>query len=138
MTLRERFNNKWMPEPYSQCWLWTAATFWTGYGAIWDNGKRRAHRVSWELYRGPIPDGMNVNHICDTPPCVNPDHLFLGTQEDGIKDKVDKGRQAHSLTGEQVISIRNSKDSQRKIASQHGIPQSQVSRIKSRKIWKHI
>lgn len=97
-TTRERFDAKWVPEPNTGCWLWTAAD--TGrYGYFRLDGKvgqRRsigANRAAWLLYRGPIPEGMMVCHTCDTPICVNPDHLFLGTPLDNMLDKVAKGRQ---------------------------------------------
>ena len=79
-------------EPMSGCWLWCYANT-QGYGKIHDNGRPvRAHRYAWEKYRGPIPDGMWVLHKCDTPPCVNPDHLFLGTPQDNTQDALNKGR----------------------------------------------
>lgn len=75
------------------CWTWTGATQNYGYGAVTIHGlTRRAHRVSWELAHGPIPDGLHVCHRCDNPPCVNPDHLFLGTAQDNVDDKDAKGR----------------------------------------------
>ena len=65
------------------CWLWMASTVWNGYGRFRVGSTlQRAHRISWELYNGPIPDGLSILHSCDTPACVRPDHLFLGTQED--------------------------------------------------------
>ena len=74
-----RFESKFIPEPNSGCWLWTAATAGKGYGVIGYRvaGKRMeyAHRVSWMLNFGEIPDGMEVCHRCDVPACVNPDHL---------------------------------------------------------------
>jgi hypothetical protein len=78
------------------CWLWTGSLV-QRYGQIATviNGKRRpacAHRVSWELTRGAIPDGLSVLHRCDNPPCVRPDHLFLGTSVDNLADARAKGR----------------------------------------------
>lgn len=81
------------------CWLWTRATR-NGYGVIGrqisptSNVRRMyyAHRLAWELLRGPIPEGMFVCHHCDVRPCVNPDHLFLGTSQDNVRDMVRKGR----------------------------------------------
>lgn len=76
-----------------KCWCWKGQTDRKGYGRIWRDGKRRqAHRVSYELIFGPIPDGMQVCHKCDNPPCVRPSHLFLGTQSDNMKDCTNKGR----------------------------------------------
>lgn len=96
MTLRERLENKICPEAITGCWLWTGSISPKGYGQINSGGHRgkprRTHRAAWELYRGPIPDGLQVLHKCDTPTCVNPDHLFLGTGADNMKDKANKGR----------------------------------------------
>lgn len=78
------------------CWLWTANRLPKGYGVINVGGRagsqQLAHRVSWELHFGPIPDGLWVLHRCDNPPCVRPDHLFLGTVQDNVDDMVTKGR----------------------------------------------
>lgn len=91
--LAERFNEKWTPEPMSGCWLWMASVTVDGYGAIASGGKViRAHRVSWEIHRVQIPQDMCVLHHCDNPPCVNPEHLWIGTHEENVKDMVRKGR----------------------------------------------
>ena len=75
------------------CWLWTASTKSDGYGAYHLAGVRGyAHRLAWELTHGPIPAGLYVCHHCDTPPCVNPAHLFLGTAKDNTADMLRKGR----------------------------------------------
>lgn len=88
-----RFEEKFIPVPEAGCWIWTAATNSMGYGRMVFNGPARlAHRISYQLYRGPIPDGMCVCHKCDTPLCVNPDHLFLGTFSDNARDMVRKFR----------------------------------------------
>lgn len=78
-----------------ECWIWTGARMRYGY---FQYGKKLigAHRVAWELRNGPIPDGLYVLHRCDNPPCVRPDHLFLGTAADNTADMVAKGRYRHS------------------------------------------
>lgn len=86
-----------------ECWLWTASLGTTGYGQIGHRGKMvKAHRVAWELTNGPIPNGMYVCHQCDNPPCVRPDHLFLGSPAANTKDMVDKGRAGATLHPERV------------------------------------
>jgi hypothetical protein len=85
------------PEPMSGCWLWTASLGPKGYGqisAFIDGCRRlwRAHRLAWRLFRGTIPTDRYVLHSCDTPCCINPDHLWLGTQADNLADNRRKGR----------------------------------------------
>lgn len=95
-SLSERFHEKIIPITESGCWLWIGATKELGYGVIGlgrrTQGTSKAHRVSWELYNGNIPKGMNVLHKCDIPSCVNPKHLFIGTLSDNMKDCVNKKR----------------------------------------------
>jgi hypothetical protein len=99
--LEQRLLSRVQFEPNSGCWLWEGATVFYGYGVTGYDGKsKRVHRLSWEIYRGPIPAGMVICHRCDTPPCANPDHLFLGTRSDNNYDCVRKGR-ANNRTGEQ-------------------------------------
>lgn len=88
----ELFEQKFTPEPNTGCWLWLGGTQAAGYGFFKHAGDTTAHRSSWILYRGPIPEGLHVLHKCDVRQCVNPDHLFLGTQVDNMKDMAAKGR----------------------------------------------
>jgi hypothetical protein len=94
LSIEDRFWQK--VQKTASCWLWTASKFkGKGYGQFQVNGSpKRAHRVSWEFHRGPIPEGLQVLHECDNQSCVNPDHLFLGTQLANMQDKVAKNRQA--------------------------------------------
>lgn len=91
------------------CWLWTGAkTTKDGYGVRYTKfGRRQAHRVAWELYRGPIPEGMLVLHHCDVRLCVNPAHLFIGTNDDNMADMVAKCR---SPLGERNSSSKHTRE----------------------------
>lgn len=93
-SLLYRFNKKYMPEPNTGCWIWTASSNSKGYGriGIGTSTSRMAHRVSYLLFKGEIPIGLLVCHSCDVPSCVNPDHLFLGTNKDNMNDMVKRNR----------------------------------------------
>lgn len=139
----------------TECWPWTANVDTRGYGRFQLNGRsRRAHRVSYELSAGPIPEGMHVCHRCDNPLCVNPGHLFLGRDEDNVADKVAKNRQARGssigaklsgdlggaakLTWADVRSIRAAAVStlQAALATRFGVSKSAISLIVSGRTWK--
>lgn len=94
----EVFWNRISPEPNSGCWIWTGATIPQGYGCLRRFKKTlKAHRVSFELFKGKISSGLHVCHRCDNPSCVNPEHLFLGTNVDNMNDKKAKGRHYNTL-----------------------------------------
>lgn len=87
------------------CWIWEGSKDGGGYGMISTvrgHAPAKAHRISWEMRNGPIPEWMVVCHKCDTPACVNPEHLFLGTQKDNVRDCVAKGR----LNPESTLNLR--------------------------------
>ena len=88
--------------PEAGCWIWTGSCRPTGYGQVFVNKKTiSAHKYTYETYKGPVAPGLLVLHKCDNPSCVNPDHLFLGTQSDNMYDMYKKGRrsQAGELNG---------------------------------------
>lgn len=129
-----------------ECWLWRGARANRRYQttSAWFNGRfASASRVSWEIANGPIPEAMYVCHKCDNPLCVRPDHLFLGTPGDNVRDMIRKGRQPSwigKLTAEQVLAIRALAGtvSQREIARQYGVDQSLVCRIINNAVWRHV
>lgn len=134
------------------CWKWVGAKRSKGYGAIGESGRgggtRLAHRVSWTIHYGPIPNGMSVLHKCDNPECTNPKHLFLGTIKDNATDMKNKGRSTHGekhpnarLTEAQVIRIRElSKTNmlQSEIAKVVGTTRKNVSQIATGHRWKRV
>ena len=137
-----------------ECWPWTASTNNQGYGQIEEaNGKRvcrrslYAHRVVWSLVFGPIPDGMEVCHKCDTPRCCNPSHLFLGTHGDNMADMARKGRAANNtikLSPQQVLEIRRAFAPKPKrgvvtaLSRAYGVSLSTIIRTCRRESWKWL
>lgn len=135
------------------CWRWLGAKHGKGYGHFkmptgkGDGRIEKAHRTAYNLYVGEIPDGLMVLHRCDNPSCVNPDHLFLGTNDDNMKDMVAKGRgngprgeEQHfaRLTEQAVESIRSSGKSGVALAAQHKVSPATISDVRNRKTWRHI
>jgi hypothetical protein len=131
-SMLERFWSRVRPEIGDACWMWTANKFGHGYGSfVIGNKRRQAHRVSWEIAYGPIPDGMCVCHRCDVPACVRPDHLFLGTYADNNADRDAKGRTSTKhqaalrlLTIEQAREIRRrhaAGEIQKRLAREFGV-----------------
>jgi hypothetical protein len=109
VTMEKRFWSKVNVLSEDECWEWTAGRFDAGYGAFYINGQNRgAHRISFEIANGPIEDDIFICHICDNPPCVNPNHLFAGTPTDNVLDMIGKGRQVKYYS-EQTHCIRGHK-----------------------------
>jgi len=117
-----------------------------GYPRIrWDSKSNKMHRFFYFLYKGSIPAGMHVCHHCDNPSCVNPDHLFLGDNQQNTQDRHAKGRSAKGsmiasamLTEIDVINILKSKKPQVELARHYGVSKACISRIKLRRTWKHV
>lgn len=134
----------------NDCWEWQGSLHRQGYGNFpYKNSGQLAHRVSWILFNGEIPSGMNICHKCDNPPCVNPDHLFVGSYQDNINDMFRKGRKNHQgenhpkvkLSSSQVLEIRellNKKITQEEICKKYGITNGHVGSIKHKRTWKLI
>jgi hypothetical protein len=134
------------------CIVWSGYKSHDGYGRFYmgNNITVAAHRFSYEINCGPIPDNLQVLHKCDNPPCVNPEHLFLGTPNDNAKDRAKKGRQQRhhgesnpnsKVSVEDVKEIRKMHKqgyTSKQIAELFPIASSSIRRIYSRKDWKHI
>jgi DNA-binding XRE family transcriptional regulator len=137
------------------CWLWTAAIGSEfGYGAFkMPERTMPAHRVSWQLFCGPIAVGLQVLHRCDVPACVNPEHLYLGTQKDNIRDAILRGRHKNPprLVGEkangsklkaaQVLQIRKFLAAgalEEDLAKRFGVSRSTISAIRNNRVWKGL
>jgi hypothetical protein len=130
------------------CILWIGRRNVDGYGMLTVKGvTQKTHRFAWEAANGPIPDGLHVLHTCDTPACVNPDHLFLGTHTENMADRTRKRRHAiyhgesHGgarLTNDEVRAIRSAAGAYRDIGKCYGVSGSTVYRIKNGKAWNHL
>lgn len=147
--LADRFWPKVRMGAPDECWTWTATADHHGYGQIGYGGGNRhikAHRASWLIHFGVLPPPeVKVCHRCDNPGCVNPGHLFLGTQADNHDDMKAKGRGNigmrhgnHKLTDEQVIEIRSAAGKLDDIGARFGVSGSIVSEVQLGKSWKHV
>jgi hypothetical protein len=145
---RAKLFAKSIPEPNTGCWLWDGALSANRYGSVSFRGcVCRAHRLSYEAFVGPIPDGMHVLHKCDVPSCVNPDHLFVGTHQDNMDDRGAKGRgnnckgREHGkakLTDDAVRDIRSRRMSVREYMVLYGVSEPTVRQVLRREVWKHV
>ncbi len=147
--IKERFWNKVRKTPY--CWIWKAGLNSSGYGQFYATGfkERRAHRFSFLMTFGRLPQKISVLHTCDNPKCVNPFHLFLGTQKDNLLDMNKKGRNIKGelchqskLTKKDVLKIRklyaSKKHSQSMLGRMFRVTRESIRDIVNRKNWKHL
>jgi hypothetical protein len=130
------------------CWLWQGARIPDGYGSAWCDGRQQGvHRLAYAVVKGRIPIGLCVLHRCDVPQCVNPDHLFLGTNADNSRDRERKGRGNQvrgtdhykaKLTETKVLAIRMAGKNYKQIATEYGISPSLACAVLTRKRWAHV
>lgn len=150
--LKTRLIEGLMPVTESGCWLWLKYIRPTGYGQVHCLGRAiDVHILSYELHKGPIPKKMNVCHSCDIPACLNPDHLWLGTQQDNLADMRRKGRanvgrgvthRSVKLTPDQVLQIRhehkNIDITMSALARVYKVSKNTIRALLSRRSWRHI
>lgn len=149
-TLR-RFFTKVHISTLTSCWPWRAGKHRKGYGYFhFDKKEIKAHRMSWLIFNGPIPNGLLVCHECDNRACVNPFHLFLGTNADNTADMVKKNRQSGApgtsngnskLSEKDVLDIRNTKKDRgytTALSQKYKVSRSTIHAVLTRKIWGHL
>jgi hypothetical protein len=149
--LVDRFMSFVHPEPNSGCWLWTGHWTYNGYGTIGVKGKSvRAHRLSVQLFKGGMPADMFACHKCDTPACVNPDHLFIGTREDNTADQMRKDRRTRNKGTKNPISKLTEADipvihrlfkaghTYAALGRKFGVDEARIRGIVAGKEWRHV
>jgi hypothetical protein len=146
----EYFFERSIPEPNSGCWFWLGALGRGGYGSLGFMGRQlKAHRAMFQIVAGfELPANLMVCHKCDMPSCINPDHLFLGTQAENMRDCSKKGRfparsggntDSNKLTESDILAIRSrSGDSYSALAAEFGVSKGMISHIVSRRKWGHL
>jgi hypothetical protein len=156
----ERVLDKVVRIPFSGCWIYSGATNDAGYGIVGTGGRGmpndRAHRITYRHFCGEIPNGMFVCHTCDVPSCCNPDHLFLGTNLDNVKDMIRKGRNSlpprnphvvgsvhpgAKVNEDQVIEMRELYRkgwTQQALSVKYGVVRQTISKIVNNKRFKHV
>ena len=141
MSPRERFFR--YVQITDTCWLWKGGLTHNGYGRYKINYRSvKAHRFSWELHFGKIPENALILHTCDNPKCVNPKHLEIGTQLDNVRDCQLKGRKFCKLKPEQVLEIaeflRKNTATEHQLAVLYGVSYDSIAAIRDRKAWENL
>lgn len=145
-TVKDRFFNLLAIDPESGCWMWKGyrKTKSAQYGWFWFNGKYEyAHRMAWRIFRGEIPKGLFVCHHCDTPGCVNPEHLFIGSQLDNMRDASNKNRfigtrRRRIFSESEIFAIRKGPGTYEELSERYHVNKQTIWRIKKGKIYKEI
>ena len=147
-SLEDRFRSKIEISGLDECWEWIASKNAQGYGFLSVGGKQvGAHRVSYQLHHGPIPEGLHVLHSCDNPSCVNPAHLHLGTNADNVRERNERDRSAREVSHGQaklncsdVVEIRqryvNKSNTQTELAHTYGVARTTIQQIVNHDIWR--
>lgn len=153
LSVEDRFFIKISKNQETNCWEWLGAKHKDGYGFFYNNEYKTvlAHRYSWLKYRGDIPEGMYVCHHCDNRKCVNPEHLFLGTQLDNVRDMYSKNRQHQNigqehprakLTNESVLFIRKARKEklykETELADMFNVSVTTIHRVYHYGGWTHL
>lgn len=137
----------------SGCWEWNGGLSSKGYGGLWYKGVNyKTHRLAYETWVGPIPEGLHILHSCDNPPCINPEHLRPGTNDENVQDKMNRDRHGYGrmqgsrhgrskLTEEEVILMRESHQNgidAKQLAATYGVSPDHVRLILRRGVWRHV
>lgn len=145
LSLLDRIELHYIPEPNSGCWLWMGALRGAGYPVIaYKNGSRAVHRIMYTLHKGKIGKDLEVRHTCDVPICVNPDHLIAGTHDDNMKDasvrkrfpdRSGENNSTAKLTWKKVREIRASTAGSNTLAKIFEVDRTLIWQIRSNKVW---